>query len=265
MGRATSSLIWVFSGLSLAVLNSGCDSNLELRNYVDRVIELNLTPQSQDAAVGVLEFQREVKISDQEVQCEKVACGSHFQKSCERSNESVPGRWVCNPTLPLSQRCRYEAPKSDWVETNCVEKKITDYCTQNCKKVAVTKNVGSLLHSAISVRFQGIQDPNALESLELGVNTNLAFSETLAHLGQSTLELRGLLSSLQSSDKNLMLLKAKGYRLVADQDFLPLSSGFDAGDPIEITLRVEPTGSPSEVVSVIGTRVAFPPLIPVSQ
>ena len=106
----------------------------------------------------------------------------------------------------------------------------------------------------------GAADGVYLGALTLEVHANNGYPEFITNPDNWPSGADAIFKGLNPGDQNLIVLKSKTYELVPGQDFLNLPANFVAGDPLNITIQVQPASNPKLGLSAVGTSAVLPPL-----
>ncbi len=103
-------------------------------------------------------------------------------------------------------------------------------------------------------------DAERLRELKIGVRTTAAFVEAFTEPSRRPQGFGHLWDELDPAHKTVLVLRAKGLRLVRGQRFLEIPRDFRRGDTLRLDIQVEPAGTENEIVSATGTTENFPEL-----
>lgn len=243
---------------------TGCkDGNLN--SYVEQNIELKLHKNSGNVARGELEFIETRYETHYRNTCDTVVCGYDSIQRCS------PGRQVCEGggspvcyTNPRGHRvCNGGGPRRcHYVPGQCYFDRIPRYCRVNCRAEPYTTSRDVRIVSPITATVRGLDNPDAVKALNLGIKTNGRFVGALRDPSLRPKKLGFLFEDLNERQRTLVLLKSKGYSLVPQQNFFTLRSDFRPGDAIELDLQVVRAASNvgDYTVSILGSEQDVPAL-----
>lgn len=220
--------------------------------FVEQSVEIEAVDSDKNTS-GALEMAGELVFTHtqytrrERTECDRVICGYDEVYRChrrERCFRGEDGKRRCEPY----RDCGYESEPR--------------FCDTNCRNVPYWDSETFRSTSNILVRVKGVPQESwdDIEEIMLGARTNSKFQEAMEKPSTQPEKIQAVLKQLEKTDKTVLLLKAKGFRLRASQDFLKLPENFDSGDPVTIELDVEPTGSGKTEISAIGSEVNFPDL-----
>ena len=130
----------------------------------------------------------------------------------------------------------------------------------NCREVPYQDSVETTIPSQITATVTGAGDTSTIGSLTFEVHANSGYPQFVTNPDNWPNGSDAIFKGLTPSDQNLLVLKSKIYELVPGQDFLNLPENFKAGDPLEISVQVQPASNPKLGLSAVGNVVALPPL-----
>ncbi|MEK6579475.1 MAG: hypothetical protein AABZ55_09650, partial [Bdellovibrionota bacterium] len=242
---------------------SACKSN-PLEDFVSRNVEIESTKGGE--LVGHLNFTHTQYYNAVRRVCDRALCGydnewqCHYDRVCYTVDHGV----VCRGS---SNTCK-QTPGS--VIHHCENVRecgyvaVPRYCDVNCHNEnyidSNTTTQTSPVRVQVRERAGARVDLGTIKGLWLGVKTNSRFLRAMDDPSLRPEDYSDLFNQLNKTDKTIMVLSAKGYRLVSGQSFLKLPAVFKGGDPATVELVVEATGTNKEVTSVLGTTEDFPAL-----
>ncbi|HUP55921.1 MAG TPA: hypothetical protein VM598_00610 [Bdellovibrionota bacterium] len=118
------------------------------------------------------------------------------------------------------------------------------------------------VRSRIEASIFGQADLSGLIDLKLGVRTTSGFVEAFDEPSRRPDGFGHLWEALTREDRTLIMLRARGLRLVPGQQFMALPREFRRGDTVRLEIAVEPAvgENDAEILSVAGSTESFPKL-----
>ncbi|HLE00663.1 MAG TPA: hypothetical protein VJB59_10420 [Bdellovibrionota bacterium] len=239
---------------SLAAMTTltGCKEMLFLNTFVEKYVEIEAS-KAQPGVPGVLEmngklvFLHTEYFTNYRTVCDTEICGydevyrCHTHERCVKNDHGVD---QCS----TYETCGYES--------------VPRYCEVNCRQEPFTDSSTSRTISPIIVNLHGVdaKDAKKIKEVALAVKTNHKFREALQNQENQHKKARSVLKSLNQDANTILVLKAKGYRLSPQENFLSLATDFNKGDKVVIHVNVESTGSKETAYSGLGSKDDFPEL-----
>lgn len=260
--------------LLAAVGLQACDES-PLTEFVQRTVKLSAVEsygENEQVFQGQLNFTVSTTQDVKKHVCDWSVCGQRRERRCDAIPDCMPNslsardphntdpRWAemwRSPFGPTTGFCRPFG--------NCYWETVPVYCETNCRDVMVPETTTRQVPSTIVVRLegQGVWDfpSRAIDSLELGVETNAAFTQAIADSSKRPAGFERLFDRLDRGQKTLLLMKAKGLALSPVSGWLKIPEDFKPGHTLEMTVRVaRDPGVAVRDYSVAGTPVSFPSL-----
>ena len=220
---------------------------------------------------GNIVFQHTTYFTNYREACDTEVCGYTHERVCHYAMTIVDTRGPGHDG-PIDTRgpghdhdgpidTRDPGRRSDPVEI-CETVEVPQYCRVNCRNVAFEDSTTSDIKSPVVVTIKGVSADQSKKFKELmfGVKTNSQFQDAMVNPGKRPAKAKALFDQVSKDDKTIIVLRAKGFKLRAGQNFLNLASDFKAGDAVAIDLEVESAGESGTVFSAAGTSVDFPEL-----
>ena len=250
---------------------AGC-GDVDLKPFFGQVLQFKtgdaqkLTNQSVQVSSAV-KFTHTRYFPNYRTECDSEVCGYNISEDCTPITRCTGGSQECTPIerctsagCHTDQVCRSSPPdcSTDYV---CRTVSTPRYCDVNCREVPFQDSVSTDTLSPVTLTVSGSSDIlDNIKQLELGVKGNSELARLIQNPQQRPKDSAPLFESLSASDKSVMVLRAKGLRLVRGQNFLSLPAHFKRGDSIKIDLQVESAGVKDEILSSVGSETDLPDL-----
>ena len=276
---------------------SGCNS-LNVSDYVDQAVSAKST--APGSYQGNLEFHQTTFFTNYRQQCDTQICGYEQQQVCHPVTDCDGGVYAEHSSMeghggggggehgggggggfggghpgggddhhgggddhhggggggyiPPGPVC-HTRQDCDW-------ESVPQYCQVNCQQVPFQDSKTDAIESPVVVQIIGTSGAlPRIESIELGVKTNGKFQTALSNPGSLPKSARGAFQGLSSGDRTVLVMKAKGLKLVSATDWLNLPADYKPGNQVIISVKVEDSGSlKDEIVSSVGSTTDFPAL-----
>lgn len=219
----------------LSVTTSACITQ-EMSNYVQQVVTLGQPENS--GVVNEIRLRGEVVFSDTRMtpymrqECNPVACGTEIVPGCAMGRCGVPVEQI--KFCPVCT----EVPD---LQTNVTNTNIPI-------TVTLRRNDG------------GSIDSNSIKAMYLGVQTTAAFSNAFDNPSSVPAELQSMILALNRADRTIIVVQAKGYRLIPNQNFINLQEDPRTSNFLNFDILVEPTQDTNDNISATGTPASIPNL-----
>lgn len=238
--------------------------NYFLKRYVDQDAGLSFTqtvPDTQAAEwVGSTTTDNTRYFTNYKTVCDTTICGYTQQWQCHDEQVCHDEPWCTNGNCGSSHRvCQNQQ--------RCGNEQVPQFCQTNCRQEPFTDTDITKIQSALVVHVTGASAAvlkDVIKEVHVGVITTDHYRGCFDpnngnREGDMPRELKPFMhdGTIVASDNSLLVMKAKGYRLRHNPDWLNLA-GFERGDTVTINVQVEPTGNSDDFYSVLPSKVGFP-------
>ncbi|MGK5086212.1 hypothetical protein WDW86_01535 [Bdellovibrionota bacterium FG-2] len=259
---------------------TGCN-DLQLDRYVEQVVDLKFAKTTEASFQGVLSFMETTYFTSYRRVCSTAVCGYDWDYRCyyETRCDSVVDVQVSDAGGNERPR-EYERGGGHPGEGHhggghpgeghpschshqvCQNVMVPRYCEVDCHDVPYQDSSDQYFPSRVFVKLEGISaaEVGTVNELQFGANTNASFHADVHNAQKLPKKLRASFADLSIADQTLLVMKAKGFKMVSDTGFLKLPADFKRGDDVSITIQVEKTGNSDVVVSSMGTTAELPVL-----